>query len=93
MSGHPGSLLFYVWAALFAAAVVAVFGLNLRAWKRNAPLREQGRARPITFRTDLSWVNFPDVARWRGGGRPRRRVQLIIRGDLVQVGVPFGPTA
>jgi hypothetical protein len=91
MWGHLGSLLSYAWIALFAAGALTLLGVNLRTWKRNAPLRERVRDRPVTFRTDLSWVSFPDSPTWRGRDRPRGE-QLIIRGDLVQVGTPFGST-
>ena len=45
-----------VLAALLAAAVaavVAVVSVNLDAWKQNAPMRQQVRARPVTFLTAL----------------------------------------
>ncbi len=55
-----GSVIFYIWVAVAGAGAVTVFGLNLRDWKRNAPMRQQVRGLPITFRTDLSLINLPD---------------------------------
>jgi hypothetical protein len=47
------------------------------------------RTQPIVFRTDLRRVRFPGAPWWRADGL-QRWVELIIRGDLVRVGAPFG---
>jgi len=82
-----------IYAALAVVVVVAVaaLGLNLREWRRNAPLRQEMKTRPIAFRTELRLVKFPDSPWW--GARDevlgRGLLELIIRGDLVRVGVPL----
>jgi hypothetical protein len=69
--------------------IVAGLGLFLGRWYRN-PLRRQMRTQPIAFRTELSWVKFPERPWNWVGGEMGRRVELIIRGDIVRVGAPFG---
>ena len=82
----------YVAFAVVAAMVVVVVavGPNVREWGRAEPLRREMRTQPIAFRTELSRVRFPDAPWWRADGELRRTVELIIRGDLVRVGAPFG---
>jgi hypothetical protein len=83
--------MFYVAFAVVAAVVVVVaVGPNVREWGRAAPLRREMRTQPIAFRTELSRVRFPDAPWWRADGEMQRMVELIIRGDLVRVGAPFG---
>jgi hypothetical protein len=83
--------MFYVAFAVAAAMVVVVaVGLNVREWGRAAPLRREMRTQPVAFRTELSRVRFPDAPWWRADGEMQRMVELIIRGDLVRVGAPFG---
>ena len=83
-----------IYAALAAVAAVAVaaLGLHLRGWHRNAPLRREMRTYPIAFRTELRVVRFPNSAGWGGGDEVvgRGLLELIIRGNLVRVGVAFG---
>jgi hypothetical protein len=80
----------YVALAVAGAVVVVAVGLNLRERHRNAPLRREMRTQPIAFRTELYRVRFPDPPWWGVGGEVRGRLELIIRGDLVRVGAPFG---
>jgi hypothetical protein len=82
--------MFYVAFAVVAAVVVVAAGPNVREWGRAVPLRREMRTQPIAFRTELSLVRFPDAPWWRADGEMRRTVELIIRGDLVRVGAPFG---
>jgi hypothetical protein len=83
-----------IYAALAAVAAVAVaaLGLHLRGWHRNAPLRREMRTYPIAFRTELGVVRFPNSAGWGGGDEVvgRGLLELIIRGNLVRVGLAFG---
>ena len=81
---------YVVFAAVAAVAVVAAAGPNVREWHRNAPLRREMRTQPIAFRTEVHRVRFPGAPWWRADGELSRRVDLIIRGDLVRVGAPFG---
>jgi len=85
-----GWLMLYVALALVGAVTMAALGLSLREWYRNAPLRREMRAQPIAFRTELRWVRFPGPPRWWAGSELHRQVELIIRGDMVRVGAPFG---
>ena len=82
----------YVMLAVVGVVVVAVLGLVLRGWYRNAPLRREMRTKAITFRTELSWVKFPDSPWWPPGSAEDgiSRMELIIRGDMFRVGAPFG---
>jgi hypothetical protein len=68
---------------------VAGLGLILGKWYRN-PLRRQMRTQPIAFRTELYRVKFPDPSWWRSGDETRGTLELVIRGDIVRVGAPFG---
>ena len=86
-----GQLMLYVaFAVVAAVVVVAAVGPNVRKWRRNAPLRREMRTQPIVFRTELGRVRFPDAAWWWADGEMPRGVELIIPGDLVRVGAPFG---
>jgi hypothetical protein len=82
--------MFYVAFAVTAAVVVVAVGPNVREWGRAAPLRREMRTQPVAFRTELSRVRFPNAPWWRADGEMQKMVELIIRGDLVRVGAPFG---
>jgi len=84
MSGVEGWLMLGARVAIPGVVVVTAAVWGWRYWHRDAPLRQQMRAQPITFQTDVSWVRFSDSPTW--GDAPIRRAALIIRGDLVQVG-------
>jgi hypothetical protein len=90
MARLPGSLLLYGALAVAVAVVVAGLGLELREWRRSAPLRHQMRKQPVVFRTELRRVRFPGRSWWGDERELVRWVELIIRGDLVRVGAPFG---
>jgi hypothetical protein len=76
--------------AVVIAVVVAGLGLDLREWRRSAPLRHQMRNQPVVFRTELRRVRFPGRSWWGDERELVRWVELIIRGDVVRVGAPFG---
>jgi hypothetical protein len=82
----------YAALGVMVAVVVAALSVNLRAWRRNASLRREMKTRPVAFRTELRLVKFPGSP-WSGAGDAvlgRGLLELIIRGDLVRVGVAFG---
>jgi hypothetical protein len=89
-----GWLMQWVVLAVPVAVAAACLGWYVRESYRNAPLRREWSRQPITFRTQLSAVKYPDspwlfettvVAR---GGRPPP--ELVVRGDAFRVGAPFG---
>jgi hypothetical protein len=79
----------YVAVGVVMVVVAAGLGLVLREWYRN-PLRREMRGRPITFRTELYRARFPESRWWGDWGETRGTVELVIRGDIVRVGAPFG---
>jgi hypothetical protein len=83
-------MLYVAFAVAAAVVVVVAAGPSVRAWRRNALLRRAMRVQPVVFRSEVDGVRFPGGPWWRAGGEMRRLVELIIRGDLVRVGAPFG---
>lgn len=84
----------YATVGVVVAVAVAALALNLREWRRNAPLRQEMKTHPIAFRTELRLVKFPDSPWWGAGNEVRGRgLELIIRGEMVRVGFPFGLVA
>jgi len=84
LSGVEGWLILGVRVAIPGVVVVTAIVWSWRDWHQAASARQEAQDKPITFRTDLSLVSF-------SGSPPRGKpgglgVDLIIRGDLVQVG-------
>jgi hypothetical protein len=80
----------YVAIAVVVVVVLVMLGQHVLGWRRNGPLRREMRAQPVTFRTDLRWVKVSDPPGWMyGAGYGIRNVELIVRGDMFQVGNVF----
>ena len=77
----------YVAIAVFAVVAVIYLVPEVRLFRRNAPMRREMKAQPVTFRTELRWVKIPARPWWMYGAEDGiRNMELIVRGDMFQVG-------
>lgn len=80
----------YIAIAVMVVVAAGYLAPAVRMHRRNAVLRREMKAQPVTFQTELRWVKIPVRPWWMYGAEDGiRNVQLIVRGDMFQVGSIF----